>query len=285
MGKLIKKSPAKINLGLYVLDKRIDEFHNIKTIFYPLLLSDELTFQKSHKVEISSNSDQVNKLESNIIQKAIKLVKERIGKNIALKIFIDKKIPLGAGLGGGSSNAATTLKALNELYHLKLNYETLADIALNIGSDVPYFLNPTPAIGESRGEKVKPISLEINYPILIVNPGIVIPTKWAFDNIIIQKSSKSRLAQLAKGNLEFDKMKRNVKNDFESLVFSKYPIVSEIKKELYNLGAEFALMTGTGSTVFGIFSNLQRAYLAENFFNQKKYFTYLNNPFQLGSIT
>jgi len=285
METLIKKSPAKINLGLYVLDKRSDEFHNIQTIFYPLLLSDELTFERSDRLELSSNSEQVNRLKSNIIQKAIKLVEEKTGKNIALKIFIDKKIPLGAGLGGGSSNAATTLKALNELYHLKLNYEILAELALKIGSDVPYFLNPTPAIGESRGEKVKPVSLEINYPILIVNPGLMISTKWAFDNISIRKSKKNRLEQLAKGNIEFDKMKRNVKNDFESLVFSKYPVISEIKKELYNIGAEFALMTGTGSTVFGIFSNLQRAYLAEDYFKQKKYFTYLNNPFQLGSIT
>jgi len=285
METLIKKSPAKINLGLYVLDKRSDEFHNIQTIFYPLLLSDELTFERSDRLELSSNSEQVNRLKSNIIQKSIKLVEEKTGKNIALKIFIDKKIPLGAGLGGGSSNAATTLKALNELYHLKLNYEILAELALKIGSDVPYFLNPTPAIGESSGEKVKPVSLEINYPILIVNPGLMISTKWAFDNISIRKSKKNRLEQLAKGNIEFDKMKRNVKNDFESLVFSKYPVISEIKKELYNIGAEFALMTGTGSTVFGIFSNLQRAYLAEDYFKQKKYFTYLNNPFQLGSIT
>ncbi len=285
MKNLVKKSPAKINLGLYVLDKRKDEFHNIKTIFYPLLLSDELTFEISDKLEISSNSEQVNRLESNIIQKTIRLIEEKIGKNISLKIFIDKKIPLGAGLGGGSSNAATTLKALNELYDLQLNYEVLADLALKIGSDVPYFLNPTPAIGESRGEKVKPISLEINYPILIVNPGLVIHTKWAFNNITVQKSKTNQLEQLAKGSLEFDNLRNSVKNDFESLVFSKYPEVSEIKKELYNIGAEFALMTGTGSTVFGIFSNLQRAYLAEDYFNQKKYFTYLNNPFQQGSIT
>jgi len=192
---------------------------------------------------------------------------------------------LGAGLGGGSSNAATTLKALNELYHLKFNYKTLADLALNIGSDVPYFLNPTPAIGESRGEKIKPSSLEINYPILIVNPGIVISTKWAFDNVKIQKSKMTQLEQLAKGNLDFEKMKISVKNDFELLVFSSYPIISEIKEDLYKQGAEFALMTGTGSTVYGIFSNLQRAYLADYYFKQKKYFTYLNNPFQKGSIT
>ncbi len=285
METLIKKSPAKINLGLYVLDKRNDEFHNIKTIFYPLLLSDELTFEKSDKLEISSNSEQVNRLESNIIQKAIKLVEKKIGENIALKIYIDKKIPLGAGLGGGSSNAATTLKALNELYHLKFNYKILADLALNIGSDVPYFLNPTPAIGESRGEKVQLSSLEINYPILIVNPGLVISTRWAFDNLKIQKSKTNQLEQLAKGNLDFEKMKISVKNDFELLVFSRYPIISEIKEDLYKQGAEFALMTGTGSTVYGIFSNLQRAYLADYYFKQKKYFTYLNNPFQTGSIT
>lgn len=285
MEKLIKKAVSKINLGLYVLKKRYDGYHNIKTIFYPLLLSDEMTFEKSDISSISSNSEEVSKLKSNIVQKTIDFVEEKVDKNFKLKIFIDKRIPMGAGLGGGSSNAAVTLKALNELYNLKLDYETLSDIALEIGSDVPYFLNPKPAFAESRGEKIKPISLEINYPILIVNPGIKISTKSAFNKIIPQKSNHEYLEELAKGNLELDSIKNRILNDFESMIFSEYPAISEVKTELYELGAEFALMTGTGSTVFGIFSNLQRAYTAEDYFNQKRYFTYLNNPFQLGSIT
>ena len=285
MKKITKKSPAKINLGLYVLNKRNDGFHNIKTIFYPLLLADEICFEKSNKLSISSNSDQVNKLETNIVQKTIEIVEKKLKKNLKLKIFIDKKIPLGAGLGGGSSNAASALKAMNALYDLKLNYETLADIAIEIGSDVPYFLNPVPSVAELRGEKIVPISLEINYPILIVNPGFVIPTKWAFNKLTMQKSKRNYFDELTKGHLDFDKMKSGIQNDFESLVFATYSEISDIKKDLYDLGAEFALLTGTGSTVFGIFSNLRRAYLAEDYFNRKKYFTYLNNPFQMGSIT
>jgi 4-diphosphocytidyl-2-C-methyl-D-erythritol kinase len=285
MEKLIKKAVSKINLGLYVLNKRYDGYHNIKTIFYPLLLADEMTFEKSDISSISSSSEEVSKLKSNIVQKTIDFVEEKMDKKFKLKIFIDKRIPMGAGLGGGSSNAASTLKALNELYNLKLDYETLSDIALEIGSDVPYFLNPKPAFAESRGEKIKSISLEINYPILIVNPGIKISTKLAFNKLMPQKSKHEYLEELAKGNLELDNMKNRILNDFESMIFSEYPEISEVKTKLYGLGAEFALMTGTGSTVFGIFSNLQRANTAEDYFNQKGHFTYLNNPFQLGSIT
>jgi 4-diphosphocytidyl-2-C-methyl-D-erythritol kinase len=285
MEKIVKISPAKINLGLYVLNKRSDGFHNIKTIFYPLLLTDEITFTKSEKMEILSNSDSLNKLQNNIIQKTIDIVGNSFSLDISLEIFINKRIPLGAGLGGGSSNAASALKALNQLYDLKLPYETLAELALQIGSDVPYFLNPVPAAAESRGEKIRTISLEINYPILIVNPGIIISTRWAFEKNLHRKPEDNYLNQLSEGKLEFDKMKTGIKNDFEPLVFSEYPEVSKIKEELYSKGAEFALMTGTGSTVFGIFSNLQRANLAADFFRQRNYFTFLNNPFQTGSIT
>jgi 4-diphosphocytidyl-2-C-methyl-D-erythritol kinase len=285
MNKIIKKSPAKINIGLNVKGKRPDGFHNIETVFYPLLLTDELIIERAYSISINSNSEQLNKIKKNILEKTIKVIESKIKEKIGIKIFVDKKIPLGAGLGGGSSNAGNALKALNELYELKMSYETLLDLALKIGSDVPFFLNPLPTFAESRGEIFKPISFEINYPILIVNPGINISTKWAFNNITFRKPAKNLFDVFAKGSLDFEELKNTVYNDFQLLLFSKYPEIKEIKDELYNHGAEFALMTGTGSTVFGIFSNLQRAYLTEDFFKQKNYFTYLNNPFQTGSIT
>jgi 4-diphosphocytidyl-2-C-methyl-D-erythritol kinase len=285
MKKITKKSPAKINVGLNVAEKRTDGFHNIETIFYPLLLSDELTFEKSESIEINSSSVQINNLKKNIIESACIEFENIVNKKIGVKIFIDKKIPLGAGLGGGSSNAAVTLKAVNELYDLNLDNNTLLNLALNIGSDVPFFLNPLPAFAVSRGEELKLINLEINYPILLVNPGIKISTAWAFENINPKKPAENLYDIFKNGNFDFNELRSKVKNDFEPLVFSKYPEISEIKEELYNHGAEFALMTGTGSTVFGIFSNLQRANFAEDYFKQKEYFTYLNNPFQKGSIT
>ncbi|MBT8379809.1 MAG: 4-(cytidine 5'-diphospho)-2-C-methyl-D-erythritol kinase [Ignavibacteria bacterium] len=285
MEKIIKKSPAKINLGLRILEKRNDGYHNIETIFYPLLLTDDISFEKSDFLKITSNVEKVNKLEKNLIKTAVEILEQKTGKQIHLNIFLDKNIPLGAGLGGGSSNAATTLRALNEMYNFDLTYGVLSELALKIGSDVPYFLNPIPAYAESRGERIEPVSLEINYPLLIVNPGIEISTKWAFENLSPRKSNQNELKGLASGNLDFKKLKSILENDFENLIFSKYPKVKEIKKEFINHGAEFALMTGTGSSVFGIFSNLQRANFAAEFFQQKKYFTFLNNPFQAGSIT
>ncbi len=127
--------------------------------------------------------------------------------------------------------------------------------------------------------------MEINYPVLLVNPGINISTKWAFENITPAKLETSLFDTFAKGEVDLNKMCDLIKNDFESLIFYEYPQIAEIKEDLYKHGAAFALMTGTGSTVYGVFSNLQRAYFAEDYFKQKEYFTFLNNPFMAGSIT
>jgi 4-diphosphocytidyl-2-C-methyl-D-erythritol kinase len=201
-----------------------------------------------------------------------------------LDIFVEKVIPIGGGLGGGSSNAATTLKTVNKIFDLGLSYQELSKLALELGSDVPYFLNPVPSYAESRGELLYPLNIEIPYPILIVNPGIKIDTAWAFKKIRPVSPVKN-LRQILQENLDdFDKLKSCVKNDFEEVVFNEFPLLKQIKEELYKQGAEFALMSGTGSTIYGIFSNLQKANWAEDYFKQK-YFTFLNNPFLKGSIT
>lgn len=284
MEKIIVESPAKINLGLNVVKKRTDGYHDIETVFLPLQLSDIIIFTKSAKTEFHSTSNVLNKSEDNLILSAKNVLEEKTGKNFQVKIDVEKKIPIGGGLGGGSSNAAATLKAINKLFNLKLSYNDLFECALKIGSDVPYFLNPVPAYAQSRGEILFPLNLEIPYPILIVNPGINISTKWAF-SLIIPKISQNKLAELFKNSSpDFELIKSYVKNDFEQIVFKEYPQIRRIKAELLETGAEFALMSGTGSSVYGIFANLQKAYWAEDYFRQN-YFTYLNNPFLKGSIT
>ncbi|HEY6436888.1 MAG TPA: 4-(cytidine 5'-diphospho)-2-C-methyl-D-erythritol kinase [Ignavibacteriaceae bacterium] len=284
MEKLIVESPAKINLGLNVLRKREDDFHDLETIFLPLLLSDKITFIKSDKLELKSNSEFLNKLSNNLVFKALKLLEEHTKRRILLNIYIDKRIPIGGGLGGGSSNAAITLKIVNKMFELGLELKDLTRLALELGSDVPYFLNPVPALAESRGEILHPLNIELPYPILIVNPGIMIDTAWAFKKIkpAIPINSLRNILNNEFTDLEY--LKENVTNDFEKIVFKEFSEVREIKDNLYLQGAQFALLSGTGSTVYGIFSNLQKAYWAEDFFEQK-YFTFLHNPFNKGSIT
>lgn len=278
------ESPSKINIGLNVVEKRDNGFHNLQTIFYPLLLADKLSFHNANKLELNSNSDLLNNLDNNLIIKAIRLLENETDFEIKVKIFVEKLIPVGGGLGGGSSNAATTLKAINKLFKLGLSYEKLADIALELGSDVPFFLKHNPAYAESRGEKLYPINLEMQYPILIVNPRINISTRWAFEKVKPEKVKQNLRCIFDTQKVDFNIMKTYVKNDFEPLVFKEYPQIEKIKNDLYEKGAQFALMSGTGSTVYGVFSNLQKVYLAEEYFKQS-YFTFINNPFKKGSIT
>lgn len=284
MEKIEIESPSKINIGLNVVEKRSDDFHNLETVFYPLLLSDRLSFQRSTQFDFLSDSELLNNLDENLILKAIRLLEKKTGIDIKVNISVEKLIPIGGGLGGGSSNAAATLKAVNRLFQLELSYNNLVDIALGLGSDVPFFLNPNPSYAESRGEKLYPINFEIHYPILIVNPGINISTRWAFERVIPKRAEHNLRGLIDKQRIDFNILKTYVKNDFEPIVFKEYPQIEKIKKEFYEKDAIFALMSGTGSSVYGIFSNLQKAFWAEEYFKQS-YFTYLNNPFAKGSIT
>jgi 4-diphosphocytidyl-2-C-methyl-D-erythritol kinase len=284
MDKIIVESPSKINLGLNIVRKRDDGYHDLETIFIPLLLSDKITFFKSNEFFFRTDSKLLNQLKDNLILKAIRLLEDFTDRKIVLDIVVEKAIPIGGGLGGGSSNAAITLKTVNKLFELGLSNQELSKLALKLGSDVPYFLNPVPSYAESRGELLYPLNIEIPYPILIVNPRIKIDTAWAFKKIEPVSPVKNLRHILQESLDDFDKLRSYVKNDFEELIFKQFPLLKQIKEDLYKQGAQFALMSGTGSTVYGIFSNLQKAYWAEDYF-KKDFFTFLNNPFTKGSIT
>jgi len=284
MDKITVESPAKLNLGLNIIRKRPDGYHDLETIFIPLLLSDKISFSKSNEYAFRTDSILLNELNDNLILKAVRLLEELTSRKFILDIYVEKNIPIGGGLGGGSSNAAIALKTINKLFDLRIDYKLLADLALQLGSDVPYFLNPIVTYAESRGEILHPFNLEIPYPILVVNPRIKIDTGWAFKKIRPAHPIMNLRDILKKGLIDFDRLKSYVKNDFEAVVFKEFRLIEQIKEEFYQQGAEFALMSGTGSTVYGIFSNLQKAYWAEEYFKQQ-YFTFLNNPFTKGSIT
>ena len=284
MSKIILQSPAKINIGLNIIRKRDDGFHDLETIFYPLLLNDILTFEKTEEPKLKSNSTEINSLQTNLISTAIEFLETIVDRKLNVKIYLEKNIPIGAGLGGGSSNAASTLKALNQLFELNLTYDKLSEIALKLGSDVPFFLDPYPCFASSRGEIRKNIQLSLSQPILIVNPGIHISTKWAFQNLKLTSHKKS-LKELCKhSSVTIDDIKDYATNDFENIVFEKYPEIKSIKDKLDASGADFVSMTGTGSTVYGVFSNLQKARLVKEDFDAR-YFTYINFPVNQGSIT
>jgi 4-diphosphocytidyl-2-C-methyl-D-erythritol kinase len=279
MDQIKVKSTAKINIGLNIIRKREDGFHDLETIFYPLNLYDEITFTKADSFSFTSNDELLNKEPTNLIIKAKEELERVSGKKLNVKIELKKNIPIGAGLGGGSSNAAVTLKTLISflepgLFAIKL--ELLSRIALKLGSDVPYFLNPVPAFAESRGEKIIPINLNIDKPILIVNPGIHISTKWTFGLIKPNKPERSLKSLINSKEISIDDLKQIAVNDFEEVVFPDYPEIRNIKEVMLKSGAIISMMTGTGSTVFGIFENKKAAEAAALKFPHQ-YFIFINS--------
>ncbi len=269
------KSFAKINLGLNIISKRPDGFHDIETIFYPVQLHDEILIQKSNSSFFESNIEILNSNADNLIIKAKQKLEEYLNKIFSVKINLKKFIPLGAGLGGGSSNAASILLGLNQLFNLNLSGEELFNIAVQLGSDVPFFLDPEPSFAYGKGEILKKINFEIPYPILVINPGIHVSTPWAYSKVIPKKPELNLYTIVENGINNFSKLKGIIKNDFEEIVFRKYPEIKELKQNLYDLGAEFALMTGSGSTFFGIFPNLDEAKKAADILADK-YFTFVH---------
>lgn len=253
-------APAKINLGLNIVSKRDDGYHNLETLFYPLSeICDVLKFEKSKKFSFSCDNADIENPADNIVVKAVRLLELFTDSSLPMKIELTKNIPMGAGLGGGSSDAAATLISLNELFHLKICHSDLISLALKLGSDVPFFIKAKPAIGTSRGEKLEQVELEIFEPILVVNPGIHISTKDAFSGIIPKPCSIDYKSFITDGKLNYDNCNSNMTNDFEKSVFEKHSKISELKTLLNNCGAIYSQMSGSGSTVYGIFKTLKNA--------------------------
>lgn len=245
-------APAKINIGLNIISKREDGYHNIETIFYPIKLFDKMIFKDSGNFEIICSDNSLPTDERNLIYKARNVLSEFIQRELNIRIELDKKIPVFAGLGGGSSNAATTLIALNEIFDLKLKQNTLFDLASRIGSDVPFFILNSPAYAEGRGEILKPLpDFQLNYKILLVIPDVKISTAWAYSNF---KSSQKQIElSFIKTEKDFEKYKDKITNDFEEIVFPVYQELREIKNKLLAFGASFALLSGSGSSIYGLF--------------------------------
>jgi 4-diphosphocytidyl-2-C-methyl-D-erythritol kinase len=178
------KSPAKINLGLNILRKRDDGYHDIESIMYQIGLNDTLIFEKTEGFAFATQSVELSAdPTNNLIVKAVRKLENYCGKRLMISIELEKHIPMGAGLGGGSSNAAITLTALNELFGLSLPDKTIFRLAAELGSDVPFFVKPAPAYATSRGEILQRFAFDLPFHILVVNPGIHVSTVWAYKNV------------------------------------------------------------------------------------------------------
>jgi 4-diphosphocytidyl-2-C-methyl-D-erythritol kinase len=248
---------AKINLGLRITGKRNDRYHNIETVFYPVSLCDALEFVvnsgtlKKDLLTVTGFLSGENP-EDNIVIKAVSKLRQN-QPFPWLKIHLHKAIPCGAGLGGGSSDAACMLKALNRHFNLSFSDEKLKSIAFDLGSDCPFFVVGDPAFANGRGEILKSINPVLSgYFLLILNPGVGINTREAYQNCKPETTS-SNLLQLT--SLDIKEWNGSILNDFEEFAFKKYPSIRKIKEDLYKYGAIFSLMSGSGSSVYGIFSN------------------------------
>jgi len=257
---LTYKAFAKINWALSVLNKRNDGYHDIISLMHAIDLYDTLIFEPSSDIEIQTELP--IKRENNLIYKAIIALQQYTGIKKGIKVTLQKQIPIGAGLGGGSSDAATTLKALNELWGLNLGVNTLQKIGASIGSDVPFFFNLPLCIVEGRGDIIKPLKIEKSYTLVIVKPKFSISTKWAYEFLNLEteltteyKKINNNIWQLYLLLCEGAYSNFHSWNDLEKSVSGKYPEIEKIKKKLLEAGALMSLLSGSGSTVFGVFNN------------------------------
>lgn len=249
---------AKINVGLRILRKREDGYHDIETIFHQVKLFDDLHF-KLHEREVLLKTDnaQLPSDASNLCVKAAKLLRDVTGTADGVEIYLKKRIPVGAGLGGASSDAASTLKALRQLWRLDITNDELQSLALSLGSDVPFFLNGGTAYALGRGEQLESMILSIPYWIVVVTPPVHVSTAWAYKNI---KRAEAVLPIDLRSFL-FEQMNQparmiqTVVNDFEEVVFPAYPQIEHLKRAFRQAGAVFVLMSGSGSSVFGFFDD------------------------------
>jgi 4-diphosphocytidyl-2-C-methyl-D-erythritol kinase len=256
-------TPAKVNLILRVLERRPDGFHDIWSLMHTVGLEDELTLtiQPAAASRIALRCDHIALAadQSNLVYRAAQLVLARIDRAVDLSITLTKRIPLGAGLGGGSSDAAATILGLTRLLGLKWSVERMAEVGQQLGSDVPFFFVAPAACVTGRGEQVRPLQVSGSRWIVLVNPGFPVETRWAYQQLSasreVVRPLSDALQQLGSHSvLDWSEIIPLVENDFESPVFARHPVLAQIKHQLQSQGAEAALLSGSGATMFGVFA-------------------------------
>lgn len=266
---------AKINLGLSILHKRNDGFHELETILQQINLKDEIQISLSDSggVSLTCNQTSIPTGKSNLCCRAVSLFKKYTGIQFGVDIKLIKNIPWGAGLGGGSSNAAVTLLALNKLCETNFKIDKLKEMSAQLGSDIPFFIEGGTAFAYGRGEKLKIAINNCKYNhVLIVFPNVQISTKWAYTNLNLNLTNKEKSGILSsfkdRGAVNLDIFEA-LKNDFEDVVFLKYPVLGEIKTQLQESNAVLASLSGSGSALFGVFKTNSDVLEAHSLFEKK----------------
>ncbi len=243
---------CKINLGLHILQKRADGFHDLETVFYPLPLHDALEIVTAEEPIFSHSGIEIpGEADHNLCRQAYELLKKDFPQLPPVHIHLHKNIPIGAGLGGGSADGAFMLRLLNSRYNLGLSHEQLEAYAARLGSDCAFFIKNTPCLATGRGEIMSPVALDLkNWSFLLVHPCIHVNTGWAFSQIT---PGQPAIPLSAVNWEDLTTWKDTLVNDFEVPVFAAYPVIGGIKEKMYRHGAVFAAMSGSGSAVLGIF--------------------------------
>jgi 4-diphosphocytidyl-2-C-methyl-D-erythritol kinase len=258
---MIMFSTAKINLGLFILNKRDDGYHSIASLKYPIPLSDVIEILSADSFSLQTLGKEIaGNVEDNLIWKAFNILKSK-HKIPPVKIILQKIIPMGAGLGGGSSNASFVLKGLNEFFDLNLTDDKLIEYAGELGSDCPFFIANVPQIAFGKGEILETFDFSLKGKYLyLIDPQIHIGTAEAYSGVKPQEVN-FHWEELKK--MDFSFWRTELKNDFEKSIFPLYPELAKLKQLLYNHGADYASMSGSGSSMFGIFENKPEIFSSE----------------------
>ena len=244
---------AKINIGLNITERRADGYHNLETIFYPVEIKDALEIIESDQLSFESSGLEIpGRIEDNLCMKGYHLLKKDFDLP-PIKIHLHKHIPIGAGLGGGSSDAAFFIRLLNQNFNLDLSDEQMMEYARKLGADCAFFVQNKPVFAFDKGDEFEPIKLDLsNYKIVVVMPPVHVSTAEAYGGVK-PAPVKDSLMELI--TLPVKEWRSHIKNDFEASIFKNHPTVRGVKASLYEAGALYASMSGSGSSVFGIFES------------------------------
>jgi len=254
---MISFSPCKINIGLNIINKRIDGYHNLETLFYPVYFIKDIV----EVVPASNDKDSYgfsgipisSELNDNLCVKTINLLRKHY-KFPNIELYLHKNVPMGAGLGGGSANVATIINLIDKLFNFKMSLSEKIHLSGSLGSDCAFFIEAKPSIGYEKGNVLSPVDISLaGYSLIIVKPNIHVSTAEAYSTVVPSESEK-KLPDII--NKPIESWKNQIHNDFEKSVFVKFPEIERIKDKLYQKGALYAQMSGSGSAVFGIFNEV-----------------------------
>lgn len=277
--RITRRAYAKINLGLRVTGKRPDGYHDISTVFHRIEPFDDVTLVGSEEITVRTTDPDVPSGESNICHAAAVMVREKLGGEGGVRIDITKRIPVGAGLGGGSADAAAVLLSLPLLWGKTLPGAVLSELALRLGSDVPYFLGDGTATGGGRGELLEYFHLDLPFAVLLCAPPLQVQTRWAYAQIVPRPLEGEDLRSLLLRGLEDPAALRSgLVNDFETPVFREHPVIRSVKESMIRAGAVFASLSGSGSSVYGFFGDAHGAGEASRAPEMRRCRTFITPP-------